>query len=181
MSLPLILEFHAYFAPFIITASFPTLLTSNSFSHVFTDKKSESIFSLIRRSEDSSLELAELIASVTPVLRDNGLGISQLLCNDVTGRPAVKTLLFHANSGQCLDTVTSCDTVKLQACNTAQGAGAAFSYLRRYALQAILGLAAEDNDASSEKKPTPKQAVQNVKDAFPGCTIESKSDKKKLF
>ena len=130
------------------------------------------------------LELAELISSVTPVLKNNDLGVSQLLTNDSQGRPAVKTMLFHGNSGEFIESTVACDTVKLQACNTAQGAGAAFSYLRRYALQAILGLAAEDNDASSEKKPTPKEAIQTVKDVFPGTKEEKKETKtkgKKLF
>jgi len=132
------------------------------------------------------LELSELIASVTPVLKDNGLGISQLLCNDEQGRPAVKTVLFHGSSGESIDSKVACDVVKLSACNTAQGAGATFSYLRRYALQSILGLAAEDNDASSKPKRdndlTPKQAIKNVKDAFPGTEIETKPKQgKKIF
>ena len=131
------------------------------------------------------LELSELIASVTPVLKKNGLGVTQLLTNDDQGRPAVRTMLFHGDTGQLLEDTVACDIVDMKQCNTAQGAGASFSYLRRYALQAILGLAAEDNDASSKPKVTPKKAVQNVKDAFPGTEEiepETKTEpKKKLF
>ena len=38
----------------------------------------------------------------------------------------------------------------MKSCNPAQRAGAVYSYLRRYAFQAILGMSSEDNDASSE-------------------------------
>jgi hypothetical protein len=38
----------------------------------------------------------------------------------------------------------------MKGCNEAQRAGAVYSYLRRYAFQAIIGMSSEDNDASSE-------------------------------
>jgi len=131
------------------------------------------------------LELSELIASVTPVLAVNGLGVTQLLANDINGRPAVITRLFHS-SGCDMESRVACDVVDMKQCNTAQGAGATFSYLRRYALQSILGLAAEDNDASSKPKKdkdlTPKKAIKNVKEAFPGTEVETKpKEGKKLF
>jgi hypothetical protein len=60
----------------------------------------------------------------------------------------------------------------MKGCNVAQGAGASISYLRRYAIQAILNMSSEDVDASSDgakktaakkdfKKPTTAKKTAN--------------------
>ena len=109
-------------------------------------------------------ELGELIEKVYPVLHDNGLGVSQCLESDENGRPGVRTVLFHAESQQVLVSEVYGDPVVMKGCNTAQGAGATFSYLRRYALLSILGLASEDNDAASEPVSETKKKVKEVVD-----------------
>lgn len=91
--------------------------------------------------------LGATIETARAVLAKNGLSVTQLLGND-GDKPSVTTMLLHT-SGQYLSSKTSLPLVEMKGCNEAQRAGAVFSYARRYALQAILNMASEDNDASS--------------------------------
>ena len=113
------------------------------------------------------LDLASLIEKVNPVLEKNGLGFTQLLGNgEENGNPAVKTIVFHAESGETIESVLSAPAVKLRGCNDIQGSGATYSYLRRYALQAILGLASEDNDASDDPKVGKSKVTNDTEEIF---------------
>lgn len=90
-------------------------------------------------------------------LSDNGLSVTQLVGEMNGKRAKVTTLLLH-ESGQYLGATAEIELIEMKGCNSAQSQGAVISYMRRYALQAILNMAAEDNDASSEgpKKPAGK-------------------------
>lgn len=109
--------------------------------------------------------LGDVINTAKPILAKHSLSVSQLLTNDGMGHPAVTTMLMHS-SGQYLESTVSLPAIDMKGCNPVQGAGATISYLRRYAYQAILGMASEDNDAHSEgfnnkpitsSKPTEKK------------------------
>ena len=93
-------------------------------------------------------DLSSVIKTAKPVLAKHGLAVTQLLGNEGE-RPAVTTVLVHT-SGQFFKSFASLPLIDMKGCNEAQRAGAVFSYLRRYAFQAILGMSSEDNDASSE-------------------------------
>jgi hypothetical protein len=93
-------------------------------------------------------DLATVIQTAKPVLQKFNLAVTQLVGNDNSGNPAVTTILTHS-SGQFFRSVASMPAIEMKGCNTAQQMGATISYLRRYAFQAILGMASEDNDASS--------------------------------
>ena len=67
------------------------------------------------------------------------------------------------NSGQFIGSTASIKIPEMNKINDTQKAGAAASYLRRYALQAIIGMASEDNDAASEQKPVSKTSSIPVK------------------
>lgn len=92
-------------------------------------------------------DLNSVINTVRPILAKHGLSQLQLI-GETNENVQVTTLLLHT-SGQFIQTVSSLPVIDMKGCNAAQGAGASISYLRRYALQAILGIASEDNDASS--------------------------------
>lgn len=93
-------------------------------------------------------DLASVIKTAKPVLSKHGLAVTQLLGND-GDRPAVTTVLVH-KSGQYFKSFASLPLIDMKGCNAAQIAGAVYSYLRRYAFQAIIGMSSEDVDASSE-------------------------------
>jgi len=90
------------------------------------------------------------LASVQDVLREplskNGLSVIQLARNIESG-VEVETILAHS-SGQFISETLACPLQK----KDAQGIGLAITYLRRYGLMAMCGVAAEDDDGNSAAK-----------------------------
>lgn len=83
-----------------------------------------------------------IVAAVRKPLADLGLAVSQPLATTGDGRPGLRTILMHT-SGESIDSVFPLPTTDGM---TAQELGSAITYIRRYALSAILGLATEDDD-----------------------------------
>lgn len=96
-------------------------------------------------------DLAEIINTVRPVLSKHGLAVTQFPAFE-GGTAHVETVLTHASgewmSGTCSAPVQKSDP---------QGVGSALTYLRRYSLAAVCGLAQEDDDANSASKPKGQQ------------------------
>ena len=89
--------------------------------------------------------LETILHIAQPQLAKNGLSISQLL-SSIDGRPALETLLLHT-SGETLRAVFP---LPIGGHESPQEIGSLISYMRRYALISILGLATEeDDDANS--------------------------------
>jgi hypothetical protein len=85
-------------------------------------------------------DLATVRDAVLPVLARHDLAVLQLPC-ELDNAAALTTLLTHT-SGEWVET-----TIKLRPVrNDPQGVGSALTYARRYALQSIAGVAAEDDD-----------------------------------
>jgi hypothetical protein len=97
-------------------------------------------------------DLATVISTAKPVLSKHGLSISQLVNESDVDKVSVTTMLLHS-SGQFLSSTGTIKIPEMRGVNDTQKAGAALSYLRRYSLQSILGMASEDNDASSGELP----------------------------
>jgi len=95
-------------------------------------------------------DLAACLEAIkTHLIEKQGFAITQLLARDSDGKPTLTTLLLH-NSGQWLKSVFPLDNYEaLHKCNKLQQIGAALTYLRRYTLAAMVGLAQEDDDAAS--------------------------------
>ena len=100
-------------------------------------------------------DLGTVIDTAKPVLHKHGLGVIQILLEADEKTAKVETVLFHKTGGR-VSSVASIPIVEMKGCNIGQRYGASVSYLRRYAYQSIIGMASEDNDASSEgfKKET---------------------------
>ena len=92
-------------------------------------------------------DLAEILNTVRPVLSKHGLAVTQFPAFE-GGTAHVETILTHASgewmSGTCSAPVQKSDP---------QGVGSALTYLRRYSLAAVCGLAQEDDDANAATKP----------------------------
>jgi len=110
-------------------------------------------------------DLNSVINTAKTTLEANGLSVIQLV-GPTTDVVSVTTILSHS-SGQYFKSVATLPVIEMKGCNPAQAAGASLSYLRRYAYQAILGMASEDHDASSNgpkvNTPAPKKAKAPVK------------------
>lgn len=88
-------------------------------------------------------DLGDTLQSIRPVLASNGLAVTQT-ATTVGDEVAISTTVLH-QSGQYITT----NPLTLPAGRTAQETGSAITYGRRYALMAIVGLAAEDDDGAS--------------------------------
>lgn len=105
-------------------------------------------------------DLAEVLNTVRPVFSANGLAVSQFPSFE-NGVASVETIITH-ESGEWMSGISSAPVTK----QDAQGVGSATTYLRRYSLAAIAGIAQEDDDGNhaagkiqkkQEHKQEPKQ------------------------
>lgn len=100
-------------------------------------------------------DLAGVIEATSEALSKNGLALIQSPRLGLN-RIAVTTLLAHS-SGQWLRDDLELPLSKFDA----QGAGSAITYARRYAYQAIVGVAAEDDDGNAASQKFEKQPDGN--------------------
>lgn len=105
-------------------------------------------------------DLAEVLNTVRPVFARNGLSLLQSTEFD-GARVSVTTLVAHASGGS-VSSSASCVPAKTDA----QGIGSATTYLRRYGLAAMCGVAQEDDDGTAAAhggKPAPVSEVASAK------------------
>jgi hypothetical protein len=100
-------------------------------------------------------DLAEVLNTVRPVLAKHGLSVMQSTAFD-GAMVSVETVLAHSSGGSVSSTA-SCVPAKTDA----QGVGAATTYLRRYALAAMAGVAQEDDDGNGAAHSKPAPVVQS--------------------
>jgi hypothetical protein len=105
--------------------------------------------------EHKYADINTIIDMVKPILNDEGLLLLQPLSN-IDGKPAIKTIIM------CKDGEIS-DTIVLPEDQNPQKMGSAITYFRRYALQSMLFMQAEDDDGNAAapqnapKKDKPKE------------------------
>ena len=100
------------------------------------------------------VDLAEILNTVRPVFSANGIAIVQTPTFE-SGVASVETMLCH-ESGEFISSVCSSPVSK----QDAQGIGSAITYLRRYSLAAMCGIAQEDDDGQHavQEPQTQRQA-----------------------
>ena len=110
--------------------------------------------------KSSYAPLNDVLNLVRPILSKNGLSVVQAPSGD--GESIIVTTTLLHNSGEYIEfppLVLKADKA------TAQGAGSAITYARRYALSAILGISSEDDDdgnhATWDKEATKESTVPN--------------------
>lgn len=84
------------------------------------------------------------------LLMNHGLSVVQMPTDAGAGRVGLTTLLLHASGEYLGDTVSTA----LQR-DDAQGVGSALTYLRRYALAAMLGIVADEDDDGNKASTPP--------------------------
>ena len=91
-------------------------------------------------------DLPQIFSVINPLLKKHKLCFTQLLEND-----GIRTILFHVESGEQLESFTTIPLVKLGAMNEYQSYGSAVTYFRRYCLSSCLGLVTDkDTDAAGQ-------------------------------
>jgi hypothetical protein len=106
--------------------------------------------------------LSDILTLVRPILGKYGLSVVQDPSTN-GGDVVIKTTLFHS-SGEFIESDPL--TLKMEKV-TAQGAGSAITYARRYAISAILGLSSEDDDDGNNAEPNKKPNSAPKKDVKP--------------
>lgn len=101
-------------------------------------------------------DLAAIVAAIKKPLADNGLAYVQLV-DHAEGGVMVETVLMHS-SGQWISSRLKMPVVK----SDSQGVGSAITYGRRYGLQAMVGIPADDDDgnAAAGHKPGKERTVK---------------------
>lgn len=96
----------------------------------------------------SYADLPAIFDVINPILAEFSLGFTQPICGT-----KVKTILFHVESGETLESETDIpQRVVLAKMNEFQVLGSAITYIRRYALSSMLGIITDkDTDASGEQ------------------------------
>lgn len=122
--------------------------------------------------------LAAFVEAVRPPLSAAGLG----LCHRLT-EGGCETLLVHESG----DVISSGPIPLICDKNNMQAFGSAFSYAKRYGLQMVTALAAEDDDddgnyavASTISKPKAKPAAKSAPKPAPAVTVTGKPAPAKL-
>lgn len=94
-------------------------------------------------------DLPQIFSVINPLLKKHKLCFTQLLEND-----GIRTILFHVESGEQIESHTQIPLVKLGAMNEYQSYGSGVTYFRRYALSSMLGLVTDkDTDAAGSSMP----------------------------
>jgi len=123
-------------------------------------------------------DLAEILNTVRPVLSANALSTIQNAEFDGS-MVSVETVLCHAGGGWVSGKI-SCVPAKADA----QGIGSSITYLRRYGLAAIVGIAQEDDDGQSatHSKPVPAKPadIASIREAVEELAIDHEAFEKYL-
>ena len=103
----------------------------------------------------------DVLEAVKKPLADNGLSFMQMLDKNEDGQVLI-SLLMHG-SGQWISSTTALNAFSEKGTNALQDIGKAITYMKRYALSAMLGVSSdEDDDGNSAngkvaQKPAQKQ------------------------
>jgi hypothetical protein len=119
-------------------------------------------------------DLAANISAVRPALSKHGIALMQFDQADITRQTASVTTALH-HGEQWISVTVEAPAAGRSGFNV-QSLGACWTYLRRYTLQAICGLASDDDDGNS-LMPDPEQAevhaeVKRQKASRPDITQE---------
>lgn len=99
--------------------------------------------------------------AVLPVLNKHGIIVLQPIVN-IDGRNFVKTVLLH-ESGEQIESETEIIYSRL---NDAQAQGSGITYARRYGLQSLVCIGADDDDGNGAS-PQGNTQLQSAKKALP--------------
>lgn len=108
------------------------------------------------------LTLESIISYIKPILANHGLVYIQMVGNTIDGCISLTTRLIHAETGEFIENEASIPLTDMKGVNKSQAAGAAITYLRRYSLTALFGIAENDTDGLSkeEVKKTKNQKIE---------------------
>lgn len=104
-------------------------------------------------------DLNSVREAVIPVLNANGISVLQPMIH-IEGKNFIKTILVH-ESGEMLESFTEIVYAKQ---NDAQAQGSGITYARRYGLQSMACVGADDDDGNAASQPQQKKNDTQLND-----------------
>lgn len=119
--------------------------------------------------KSSYFDINSLLSSLKPVLSEAGILLLQPI-ERIEGKMCITTILRSVDDGSeikgCMD---------LPALTDCQKMGGAITYYRRYSLQSLLGLEAEDDDGNTASEPWTNMQARSPAAQPPSATAKSKT------
>lgn len=113
-------------------------------------------------------DLDTITSVIKPILARHNISYMQSVGMDDEGRSTLTTRIF-SRDGEYIEDVTILPVIQSAKNNSAQTMGMAITYVRRYALCAMLGITSdEDVDANTVMSNSTPQSVSNVQHAMNG-------------
>jgi hypothetical protein len=106
-------------------------------------------------------DLGAIIETAQPILAKHGLAVSQL-CTTQGDHVGVETVLIHT-SGEWMGSVMEIPATEERGKSSAQVAGSIVTYIRRYALAAMLGMYADEDGDGNDPQPVKAKAQPKPK------------------
>ena len=103
-------------------------------------------------------DINTILAEIKPTLNKQGLVLLQAI-NVLDGRTTLNTAIVDSVSGEKIDSNFSLTEI-----TDPQKVGAGITYYRRFALQSLLALEAEDDDGNTASEAVKKPVTKEVKD-----------------
>ena len=122
-------------------------------------------------------DLAANIIAVRPALAKHGIALMQFDASDIEKQTASVTTSIH-HGEQWISVTVEAPAIGQKGFNV-QSLGACWTYLRRYTLQALCGLASDDDDGNSlavENKPIARKAESTPKGVNDTPIMQEESD-----
>ncbi|MEN9916104.1 MAG: hypothetical protein RLY40_36 [Pseudomonadota bacterium] len=143
-------------------------LMSDSIKHIAVAlSKAQSKIPIVKKNTQGHgykyANIAEILLSISEPLREAELTMTQLGSFNEKGEPILVTLLMHS-SGEWLNSVLLLKSQTSARTNEMQALGSGFTYLRRYAMSAMFGIAQEDDDGE-KASPNPQTKDNKPKPA----------------
>lgn len=128
--------------------------------------------------KSSYADLNSILGAVLPALHENNIAVLQPTVT-IEGKSYVKTILLH-ESGETLEGFTE---IIFSKSNDAQAQGSGITYARRYGLQSLCGIGAEDDDGnyasqkeSAENKLKSAKNIEELASIY-GCLTKEEKER----
>jgi hypothetical protein len=102
-------------------------------------------------------DLNSIREACMPALNKYGIAVLQPTVH-IDGKNFVRTVLLH-ESGELFESMTE---IIYNKTNDAQAQGSGITYARRYGLQSLVNVGAEDDDGNKASEPAKKQSLQEL-------------------
>jgi len=108
----------------------------------------------------------DLIKKAKPILTEAGILLMQPVVYTEGGKPAIHTFLIHPESQEFLSSISLITDMKDDNINEAQQMGGGISYMKRYALAAMLAWATGDEDFDESNIAEDDKKYIFIKESF---------------